>query len=102
MSVMTDPKKPKQRGGQKNSAKQPTPTAKVTPPVPAEQTEESPKRNGMQINVWVAPEIYAAMQRFRDSKLPFRPTKTDVVENALSEFLIREGFSPFTDPPPAT
>jgi hypothetical protein len=55
---------------------------------PPEQT-----RNGVAVNVWIDPSLYAAFEAYLESKRP-RPTKTSVVEVALDDFLRKEGFPP--------
>lgn len=91
MLRMADNKKPP-RSAKVQPAPNPEPPPGSDPPAP-----EGPQREGKPVNVWVADDIYEALENFRESKAPYRPTKTDVVEVALQEYLKREGFYPPAD-----
>lgn len=94
MSVMTEPKKPHRPKKQQPTASVPPaqPSAPVTPPDGDDAA--TPNRSGRPVNVWVSDDVYDAMERFRQSRDPFPPTKTDIVEVALQEFLKKLGFYP--------
>jgi len=85
MRLMSEPK-PK-KGKRTGPDETPTP---LPPP-------EKPNRNGQALNVWLPDEIINALERFREAQR-VKPSKTDTVEVALTEFLTREGFPPFPNP----
>jgi hypothetical protein len=68
-------------------AKKPKNTAKA-----GDDSEgKKPNRTGKPINVWLPDELHAAVEQFRSDQR-VRPAMTDVVELAIQEFLIREGY----------
>jgi hypothetical protein len=93
MLIMPPPKKPSrsQRPSKKEGDKPIPPDQK---PTADESGGDKPNRSGKAVNIWVGMDVYAALERFRSAQKPFKPTKTDVVELALIEFLKREGFPP--------
>ena len=56
----------------------------------------SPKRTGRNVNAWVDPDIWSALEAYFRS-LELRPTTTQVIELALKEFLDKRGFWPPED-----
>lgn len=52
---------------------------------------KKPNRSGKPVNVWLPIPLHEALESFRaDQRV--RPSLTDVVELAIQEFLIREGY----------
>lgn len=56
-------------------------------------SRKQPSRSGSSLHVYINPTIRAALDRFVESQR-LRPSITDVVELALTQFLEREGCWP--------
>ncbi len=55
----------------------------------SDESKKKPKRTGHAIALWVPDELYTELEEWRsEQRVP--PTRTDVLELALREFLQRE------------